>query len=281
MKARSLFLLKQMPTPRRLAAISEGLDFLVEHVETLERDLGALWQDDGRRGARILDAQADEEAAKAMMLLDLVRINPAAEEAFDRQIRHFYNHLARCIYVEMAEMRPAAFSEVKSLVGLFRPSLYLDGPNDVDWIFRNELLARREEGLYVDLIQEEGGERWVSPAQFDDIRLIGEPRSSIRELVGSLHRLGAMSPAGLLVIQEIWQEMEVTDATHWREIQAANETTVMRLLGDDLALESASDDDAARVSSFWPFPLGDLDLRESKVSAAALKEERERRSFGE
>ena len=278
MKARSLFLLKQMSASRRLEVISEGLGLLVEHVETLERDLRALWQAQGHRGTRILTAQADEEAAKAMILVDLVRIDPADEESVDRQIRHFYNHLARSIYVEMAEMRPATFSEVKSLVELYRPSLYLDGPNDVDWIFRNELLARREEGLYVDLVSEEGGERWVSPAQFDDVASFGEPRSSIRELVGSLNRIGAMGAAGLSIIAEEWSKLEITDSTHWTGNQAANHATVERLLGEHLALEDANDDDAARVISFWPFPMGGLDLRESKVSAASLREEREHHS---
>jgi hypothetical protein len=38
------------------------------------------------------------------------------EEALAGQLGRFYNHLARCIFVEMAHMSPADFAEVRSLV---------------------------------------------------------------------------------------------------------------------------------------------------------------------
>jgi hypothetical protein len=40
---------------------------------------------------------------------------------------------------------PANFAEQVSFANRLRRSHYLDGPNDVDWIFRNGIEAEREE----------------------------------------------------------------------------------------------------------------------------------------
>jgi hypothetical protein len=40
-------------------------------------------------------------------------------------------------------MRPADFREVRERINWLRRSHYLDGPNDVDWIFRNQLFSQR------------------------------------------------------------------------------------------------------------------------------------------
>jgi hypothetical protein len=163
MHPRALKRLLQLPRKERSPRISEGLGLLVEQVAVLDSDLSVLAKAERWRGLDILAAQADEEAAKALILLDFVRMDPGNQEASARQLGYFYNHLARSIYVEMVQMRPAEFAEVRGLVDMMRLSHYLDGPNDVDWIFRNPLLAKREESLYVDYIQEEDGDRGLRP----------------------------------------------------------------------------------------------------------------------
>ena len=90
-------------------------------------------------------------------------------------------------------MAPADFAEVRRMVASMRPSLYLEGPEGFEWIFRNHLLAAREEGLYVDYVHDSGGERWVTPAGREAIAF-GAPSPVIRELIVSLARLGAFDP---------------------------------------------------------------------------------------
>jgi hypothetical protein len=82
-----------------------------------------------------------------LILLDLVRLGWRDHSKVKAQISPFYDHLGRCIYVEVLESRPADFAEVRRMVEDMRQAYFLDGPNDVDWIFRNELLSSREEGL--------------------------------------------------------------------------------------------------------------------------------------
>lgn len=43
-------------------------------------------------------------------------------------------------------------TEAKRHVDRERRTLYLDGPNDIDWIFRNDITQRREEAMYLDYV---------------------------------------------------------------------------------------------------------------------------------
>jgi hypothetical protein len=46
--------------------------------------------------------------------------------------------------------RPADVAKVRGYADSLRRTLYLDGPNEVDRIFRNVVEAEREESLYAD-----------------------------------------------------------------------------------------------------------------------------------
>lgn len=45
-----------------------------------------------------------------------------------------------------------------------RQQFFLDGPNDIDFIFSNDLIRDREAALYVDLIDNEGTLGWDGEA---------------------------------------------------------------------------------------------------------------------
>jgi hypothetical protein len=275
MHPRALKRLLQLPRKERFPRISEGLGLLVEQVAALDSDLAVLAKAERWRGLDILAAQADEEAAKALILLDSVRMDPGDQEASARQLGYFYNHLARCIYVEMVQMRPAEFAEVRGLVDMMRLSHYLDGPNDVDWIFRNQLLARREESLYVDYIHEEEGDRWVTPASNDRF-MYPPPVEPILKLVGSLHRLGALSTDGLVVVADHWSGFVLQEQTHWQEMVAINRAIVEDLVDEDIATAGVLPEDGSFVIEHWPFPMGSLDLRVRNVDISELEAERDR-----
>src|ERR1700722_7943654 len=164
MEPRALKRILQLAEPKRLDAIAEGLGLLTEHVATLREDVVYLAEGARARGRAVLGAQSEEEAAKALILLDCVRMDWRDRKAVSRQIGRFYNHLARCIYADVTQMRPGDFREVRERVDWLRRSHHLDGPNDVDWIFRNPLIAEREDSLYVDYVHEEEGDRWSTPA---------------------------------------------------------------------------------------------------------------------
>jgi hypothetical protein len=250
----------QLAEPERLDAIAEGLGLLAEHVATLREDVLHLDDADRPRGYAVLAAQSEEEAAKALILLDLVRMDWRDHKIVSRQIGRFYNHLARCIYVDATQMRPADFREVRARVDWLRQSHYLDGPNDVDWIFRSQLIAEREDSLYVDYVHEEEGDRWSTPARDDGFHLGAE--TAVQDLVGALHRTGCTSRGGIEVVARAWSGQPIDDDTHWQEVVAVNRAIVAELAERGRALPNATTDDPRRVIGQWHFPLADIDLKD-------------------
>jgi hypothetical protein len=113
MQPRALTRLMQLSVPARLNVIAEGLGFLAEHVTMLRDDLVFLAEGEHPRARSILIAHAEEEAAKALILLDMVRAGLSDHGATRTLIGWFYSHLARCIYADLAHMRPATFREVR------------------------------------------------------------------------------------------------------------------------------------------------------------------------
>lgn len=269
---RALTRLMQLPIAERLAMIAEGLELISEHVATLRDDLVYLDRDARRRAMSIVANQSEEESAKALILLDIVRAGPRDQEATRRQIARFYDHLARCIYVDMSHMRPATFGEIRALVDLQRRSHYLDGPTAGEWIFRNQLLTTREESMYVDLVHDEEGDRWSSPARYDSIHFGAE--TSLQDLVLALQRTGCMTRRGLDVIADVWERVTLDDETHWREASAANRRIVQRVLDGGLAAEIVTSKDVDRVIDRWGFPMASLDLSEDRVARSELEAER-------
>lgn len=131
------------------------------------------------------------------------------------QLKRCADHIAKGIYARVADIRPADFAELVRYVDLLRRNYYLDGPNDVDWLFRNEIMAEREERLYVDYVETDEGDMWISPRRYDDIG----PRyaSGAVELVGALSRAGMSDERALHVVADIWRDFQPVPDTHWQE----------------------------------------------------------------
>lgn len=122
MHARRLKDLVQCPIPERLDVIAEGLELLTEQQSILREDVLFLHKANRRRGCAALGAIADEEAAKTLILLDLIRGGRNDQKQVRRQFGRFYDHLARGIYAELCGMRPGDFAEVRRFVVMCRPS---------------------------------------------------------------------------------------------------------------------------------------------------------------
>ncbi|BCJ53393.1 hypothetical protein Asp14428_48680 [Actinoplanes sp. NBRC 14428] len=274
MQARSLKDLVQIPAGERPGVIAEGLQALVEHVTELTSEVETVAAAACTRAVPTLQMQSEEESAKVLILLDLVRAS-CDDAAVSTHAGFFYGHLSRCIYARMAEMRPANFAEVRTLVDSMRASLYLDGPSSVDWICRNELIDSRERSLYVDFVRHEDGMHWTSPA---------DPQSKgwgvyihVQKLVMSMDRLGMTNAKALEIISQHWKNQHLDDATHWQVVAQINRKIVEALLDAGLTDQNVTSDDTRRVIEHWTFPLSTLDLRERKVTMEELEEQRNRR----
>ncbi|MFJ3825411.1 hypothetical protein [Streptomyces nodosus] len=275
MKPRDLVAILNVPKAERLALIAEGLELLAEHVSTLRDDLLHLQDAERSRGAAVIDGLASEEAAKMLILLDVVRMGWSDTGAVRGQLRNFYNHLARGIYARLIAGRPADLAEVRRYAESLRRELYLDGPNDVDWIFRNSVEADREESLYVDYVTSEGDSAWITPARLSDLKRSSWP-SMVVDLALALHRLGCTSEKGLEIIAKEWDSFSLDDDTHWVKVEAINKRILNELHAAGLCSDDLTRADIRLALEQWIFPLGGVDLSPIKVTKTELLAERER-----
>ena len=86
-----------------------------------------------------------EVAGKFLIFVDAARLGRPSQRKLRDQLKRAGDHLAKGLYAKATEIRPADFKELLGFLEPERATLYLDGPNDVDSIFRNEILSSRGE----------------------------------------------------------------------------------------------------------------------------------------
>jgi AbiV family abortive infection protein len=273
MKPRSFKSLMQTPKSQRLAVIAEGLKKLAEHVGSLEQTVQRLDAAGDHRGAAVVAVTVDEEAAKFLMLLDFVRMGDAPQKILTTQLSAIADHHARCLYSYLTNMSPATFGELRGLANHARQSLYLDGPDEIDWIFRNYLIARREDALYVDYVETDEGLQWTSPSDYSVHFASGT--SNAVPLVRRLASAGLDTVEALRIVADTWDGIVIEDNTKWVEILRRNNEVLRALVDHRLPSFSFSEQDAAMIADRWTYPLTSLDLSEEKVSRADLEARRE------
>lgn len=273
MRPRSAKSLLQVAKAERPAVLAEGLTLLAEHVATLERSVALLDQAGESRGAAVVAVTADEEAAKFLILLDFARMGDADDKELGEQLSRFANHQARCLYCYLTDFSPATFSELRVLADLARRSHYLDGPEGLEWTFRNYLIARREEALYVDYVRTDDGPTWISPAANE----LGWPSgtSGAVPLVRHLALAGLTTVAGLRILDDRWSGVAIDDSTHWVAIEQINTEVLSDLQEAGLADSSLEAAHSRFIADRWTYPLFHLDLREIEVKPAELAVQRQ------
>lgn len=271
MRPRAVAPLASLRDDELFESLAHGMTLLAEHARRIEAAARAL-EPAHVRGAAPLRALAEEEAAKFLILLDAARCPRKPSETLPTHLKRFGNHLARGLYVEAYEGRPADFGEVRRYVDVLRRSRYLDGPNDVDWIFRNSVLARREERLYVDLVEYEEGPQWFSPARLDGIHVL--EWSTVLRLIDAAERLGFATSPGLRRVSDLWREVDLDDSMHWMTARDLNHQTVVSLVDAGVS-ERAKEEDTSLLVDHWLFPLYSLDMRPVDVSLEELRQLRE------
>lgn len=273
MRPRATATLANLPTSEFLARVSEGLTLIAEHMLELEGAAESYLGGAAARASAAIRVVADEEAAKYLILLDAARSVRADKRLKVRQLKRFHNHIAKGIYAELCEMRPADFAEVISYVRTLRRSHYLDGPNEVDWIFRNEIEAKREERLYVDYVETDEGAQWLSPGRYD--RMGSGSGSAVTTLVWALHVAGASTKVGARTISEIWNDFVPEPSTRWTSVEQLNSLTLSRLPGTEIG--ELSEGERRAILDTWTFPLHSIDLEVIMVDQEELRRQQAER----
>ena len=255
-----------------LPMLAEGLAAIAEHCRALETAAERSYEAKQYRAAAILRSVAFEEAGKFLILLDAIRLGRGDKELLVEQLKRAGDHLSKGLYASAVDCRAANLKELRSYLELDRRTMYLDGPNDVDFIFRNSIIAQREEAIYVDLVADEGSLIWFSPARTDEHNL-GFTRACVF-LVAALEDLGVCNPDALEVIGQIWSGFVPVETTSWPENRDMNNETFRALNSRGLVNPQVNERSLHFFPDWWTFPLHHEDLGPIKVKESDLIEAR-------
>ena len=241
-------------------SLSEGMTHLRANVERLDQAAHLLSGAGDQRTAAILGHFASEEAAKILLLLDFVRC-PRAEQSSRSRTLSFYNdHLWKGIYASACEWSPADYEEFRGYVKKECDPFYLDGPVGVDWIFPNDITARREALIYVDYVGDitnldDPKERWwSSPYE----RSYGHVSSSCVQVALALCKAGVATVSGLEVVADVWRTVAITDGTTYGALLEEVDRTLDLIPQPDGTDRNLLEESDLMALARWPFPLWGL-----------------------
>lgn len=278
MRVRAIPDLAQLSDHAFFEEIQEGTALCLSNANRIHEDYVSLAAQRRVRGAEILRLAAEEEAAKVLILLDAVRCPRARlPEEFRRQLQYFNDHLAKGIYAQYCGRKPLDLADAKRWVDRERKEFYLDGPNDVDWIFYNEILRTREETIYVDFVENDGQHVWHDPTVLDEIRLpLVMPRKDpVVRLVNALSDVGCLLSPALDIIAQIWRPLVLDDDFSVFTLRDWNAKT-LEIMNQRGVLRAQADEVYAVIVNQWLFPLWPLDLRKNPVDKSSLREIQQR-----
>lgn len=275
MRPRALADLTQLGDEELFAELARGMRLSLTNALRLWRDAGRLATAGRPQGFRILAFLVEEEAAKFHILLDAARCPRNPQDIFSRQLRYFSQHLARGLYAMCYEWQLMDLAETRHHIDRERQTLYLDGPNDNDWIFRNDIERRREEAMYVDYVAYRDAYRdqhqWHCPNP-QLLRMHLPPiRPAILRAADTLHHIGVTGPEAVRAVAEIWRHEQITGAFTRQQVHATNIRTIEHLRQQGLLRPQPQ----ARYDSLvhnWIAPLFPLDLGPLEVAPDALRD---------
>lgn len=270
--------LTQMSDRNRLKFFAEGLPHLLASARGFSKASECL--PEGSREAEVLNSLAMEEAAKILIILDIVRCPPKRRsQQIRRLLKPFYSHLARLIYAEAAGWNAVDLFELRRYVDFERRAHYVDGPIS-DYIFSNRLLHKRESRMYVDIEAYEDGKPFWNVPTGTDFHFSTSQIPSLM-VVEALSAVGVFSPSGLNIVSEVWasKEFALEELTFdERPLQHHEARRLLRLMLDRLnaaGLSDASEQQVRCLLRCWQLPMYDLDFDLLNVSLDDLEAERE------
>jgi hypothetical protein len=262
-----------MPHDRRLAFIAEGLPIVLQSARGFWSAAKAV--KDQPREAAVLEGFALEEAAKILILMDMVRC-PRKQLAarVGTMVGWFYDHLARIIYTE-ATTRIRA-TDVDYLCGAIvhmRKAYYLEGIMG-EYILPNWELYMRESRLYADIeAYGDGDPGWSAPHVHE--RTFPDFVPTTIKLVEAMSSLGLFGTDALKIMSEVWDGLTFENTQDHTDATRLVWETLKRVQAAKLIPSEASQDDANLLTWHWQLPMYALDLSRIPVSLEELEAEQE------
>jgi hypothetical protein len=267
MRVKAIQGLSQLTDDALFVEVENGAALCVSNARQIHSDSLTLGDLERPAGTEILRLAAEEEAVKALVLLDAVRCPRVERSAeFSRQLQYFNDHLAKGIYAQYSWRKPHSFSEVRKWVDRERKEYYLDGPNGVDWIFYNDILRRREETIYVDYVENDSNHRWHDPRSVDELGItLASARNPTLLLVSALSDAGFFKADALDRVAAVWRTQPIEDSLTTYELFDLNNKTLESLHASGL-LKTNDSEVIHEIANRWLFPLYSLDLRKDRVN---------------
>lgn len=274
MRIKAICDLNQLSDTKLLNEVSKGMYLIINNSMKIYSDAQKLIEMDGLRGHQILKNIASEKAAKFFILLDAIRCGRENNDAFSKQLKRYNNHLAKGLYAEYYETKPSNFKEVREWIDKERQEFYLDGPNDVDWIFHNWTLQQREEKIYVDYMENDGEHQWLSPERYDDMlknKLLFKLDPKVIQISATFYNMGITKPEVLKLIASKWRPVKMKNNFTLKKVQKLNKETLEEL-EDNHLLENVDKSATKLIIDNWLFPIYSISMTKIKVNKGKLKE---------
>lgn len=264
----------QMPQSDQLSCIAEGLPIILASSKSFWQAATELNKQ--VREAVVLARHAEEEAAKVLILMDIVRCpKPLLASRIGDMVKWFYSHLARLIYAEAVDWKPTHVTDLRQYVDRRRKSHEVEGAVG-EYIVPNWTTFNREGVLYADIAVYEGESiQWNDPA--DLIYDFSFPRHppTVLQLAEAMSLLGVFTRRGLEITAATWATTEFRDQESFQEARALTWKLVERLDHEDLPSRQANQQHVQLLYDTWPLPMYNLDFRLIPVPLEDLRAEQE------
>lgn len=264
-----------MSADKRLKFIAEGLPIILESARSLMKASRAL--KDFPREAELLERQAEEESAKILILIDVIRCPPKIlASRMGDMMKWFYDHLARLIYAKAQSWKPTNVAMLQEYVDTSRQSHYLEGEYS-EYIMPNWELFCREIALYADVMCDEDADpTWCSPLQTVAPELFAHLDPISYVLVEGLEAAGAFTEAGLRIMRDVWGRVDFNKEQEWsptRELfnEMAEKLDAAGLVNEDRLTE----DHVRNLRNNWQLPMYHIDFSAISVPLEKLRGRRE------
>lgn len=271
--------LAQMKHGERLQFIAEGLPIILASAAGFLAASEPL-KNDRPRETDVLLGFAEEEAAKALILLDIVRCPPSrVASKIGTMVGWFYDHLARLIYAKASSWKPMTVAQLQEYVNHNRATHYVDGDYG-EYIFPNQELFSRESRLYADIgAYEDGNLFWNEPKSYTDALLRFDPPSY--RAIAALAAVGAFSPKGLKAMADTWAQQEFRETETHADAERLTQVMIGRLIDLGLPSSTAKQEDVAMIYGAWQMPMYNIDLRPIDVTMDELQRARDANYSGD
>lgn len=268
----------QMSPANRIAFIAEGLPVI--HASAMGFWAAAAELCERPREAEVLAGFAKEEAAKVLILLDIVRC-PEKQVAtkLNNLLSRFYGHLERLIYAQLTEWWFTDVAELRKAVEPLRKAHYLEG-NMGEYIVPNDTLYQRESKLYADVeAYEDGTPVWNAPV----VRSSRFPAHmpAVLQVVDAMAACGMFTLAGVRATSEVWTRLEFQEKETLKDAEHLTRLSLERLIAERLPSEAVVQGHVDALYRHWPLPMYNVDLDPILVTLQELKTEQDRLYWAE